>query len=455
MSNTEGFAPTGPPQSTLRAVLGATVAGTAMEWYDFYLYATASALVFGEVFFPHLGPVAGTIASFGTFAAGFLIRPLGGIYFGHLGDKIGRKRVLVITLVLMGVATTLIGLVPGASTIGVAAPILLTALRLLQGFGAGAEYAGAVIMTAEYSPAARRGFYSAIPYCGVSIGLFISTGILALVQRLPEEQMLAWGWRIPFLASALIAGFGLFMRFKILETPVFEELQKEHAIVRVPFRELWRNSRRALIACWGARLGDNSLAYIFESFVVVYVTKALDLPNSYILNGLLIASVISLLTVPVFGAMSDWVGRRPVYAGGALASAAFAAPFFLLLQTESRWVIWLTLIVASAFLKGAMTGAQAIFFVELFPARYRYSGFAIGREVTSPIAGGLTPLVATSLFAATGSVWSVVLYLIVLCAITAGSVLSVPETRQRPLGPNEQHKSSDEVPPPSRSDTLR
>lgn len=414
--------------SSLRSVLGASVAGTAMEWYDFYLYATASALVFSKVFFPSLSDVAGTIASFGTFAAGFFIRPLGGIFFGYLGDRIGRKNVLLITLSLMGVATTLIGVLPGYSTLGVVAPALLILLRLLQGFGAGAEYAGAVIMTAEYAPAGKRGFYSAIPYVGVSIGLLVSTGALALVTTLPQQQLLTWGWRIPFLLSALIVVVGLYMRFRILETPVFEELKKSQEVIKVPFKELWRYSKRSLLACWGARLGDNSLAYIFESFVVVYITKALGLPERLILNGLVLAAAITIVTTPAFGALADRVGRRPVYAGGAIASAVFAYPFYMLMNTENRIVIWAALIVAVAGFKSAMTGAQAVFFVELFPARYRYSGFAIGREVTSPIAGGLTPLIATGLFAATGAIWPVALYVFLLCAITAGSVLSVPET---------------------------
>ncbi|MGH3342483.1 MAG: MFS transporter [Carbonactinosporaceae bacterium] len=419
--------------SSLRAVLAATVAGTAMEWYDFYLYATASALVFDKIFFPNLDPIIGTIASFGTFAAGFFIRPLGGIYFGQLGDKIGRRNVLVITLLLMGVATTLIGLVPNYATIGLAAPILLTLFRLLQGFGAGAEYAGAVIMAAEYSPKPKRGFYSAIPYVGVSIGLLASTGLLALVSSLPEEQMLSWGWRIPFLLSALIAGVGLYIRFRVLETPVFDEVKKRHDVIRVPLKELWLKSKRPLLACWGARLGDNSLAYIFESFVIVYVTKTLGLPEDLILNGLMIAAFIQIVTVPAFGALTDRIGRRPVYAGGAIASAAFAYPFYLLMDTENRLIIWAALIVAAAGFKSAMTGAQAIFFAELFPARYRYSGFAIGREVTSPIAGGLTPLITTSIYAATGEIWPVALYVVGLCVITAGSVLAVPETYRTSL----------------------
>lgn len=378
--------------------------------------------------------MAGTIAAFGTFAAGFLIRPLGGIVFGHLGDRIGRKTVLSLTLILMGVASTLIGVVPSYAAIGAAAPILLTLLRLVQGFGAGAEYAGAVITTAENSPTKRRGFYTALPYTGVSIGLLISTAAMSAVSNLPDEALMSWGWRIPFLASAVIAIVGIFLRFRLLETPVFEEAKKHGALTKVPFVELWKHSRRELLCCWGARLGDNSLAYSFESFVVVYVTTTLGLPKQMILNGVFVAGIVAIVTVPLFGAVSDRVGRRIVYAGGAIASAAFAFPFFFLMDTESTVLIWLAVIVAAGVFKSAMTGAQAVFFVELFPARYRYSGFAIGREVTSPIAGGLTPLAATALFAAVGAVWPVALYLMALCAITAASVLLAPETRKAELG---------------------
>lgn len=425
----------------LRSVIAASVSGTAMEWYDFYLYATAAAFVFNKLFFPQFDPLVGTMASFATFAAGFFVRPLGGIVFGHLGDKIGRKNVLIMTLLLMGGATTLIGLLPTYSTIGIAAPILLLLLRMAQGFGAGAEYGGAVLMAAEYAPQRRRGMYAAMPYSGVAIGLMLSTGIMALFSMLPNEQFLAWGWRVPFLLSIAVVFVGLFLRLRILETPVFEEVKEAQEVVRAPIAEVWRTSKRSLFCAWGARMGDNSIAYIFEAFVIVYVTQQLGLPERMILTGLFIAGGLQFFTVPAFGALSDRLGRRPVYAGGAIASALFAFPFFWLMDTESKILIWLALIIATAAFKAAMTGAQAIFFAELFPAHIRYSGFALAREVTSPIAGGIAPLVATALLVwSGGEPWPVALYVFVLCAITAVSVFLAPETYRRDMFPEAESR---------------
>lgn len=416
-----------------KTLLGAIV-GTTVEWYDFYLYATAAATIFNKVFFPTYSALTGTLLAYATFAVGFFVRPIGSIVFGRLGDRIGRKRVLVATLLLMGLSTTLMGLLPTYAQIGIWAPLLLVLLRITQGLGSGAEYAGAVLMAVEYAPREKRGLYGSIPYMGVAAGLLLSLAAFSLASLLSARRFEAWGWRLPFLASSLVVVCGIWLRTSLKETPVFSEMAKRGRISRSPIREVFRVARRPLLCAWGARIGDNSLAYVYESFVIVYCTQQLMLPRSEIIAALMFSSATQFVTVPLFGWLSDQVGRKPVYLAGALLSAVFVFPFFALLQTRSRWAIYAALFIVSGIGKTLMTSAQSPWLAEMFPARVRYTGFALAREVTSPISGGIAPLIATALLAAdAGSPRLVSLYVAALGAITAVSVMLGPETRGRDL----------------------
>lgn len=423
------LAQTPETRRAVRTALGSAIVGTAVEWYDFYLYATAAAAIFNKLFFPHLSPFAGTMMAYGTALIGFVVRPLGAVFFGHFGDRIGRKRVLVTTLLLMGGATTLMGALPTEAAVGVWAPILLTILRALQGFGAGAEYAGAVLVAIEYAPRRHQGLYGAIPYMGVAAGLLLATSVFGAVSSLPQDAFMTWGWRVPFLLSAGVMIFGLVLRSQLGETPVFEELERLGHQAKRPIAEVFRLCRREIICAWGARIGDNSLAYIYEAFVIVYWVQDRNLPKAGILGALAIASAVQFVTVPLFGALSDRIGRRTVYVAGAVLSGALVFPFFWAMDTGSTAWATLALVVASSGAKTMMTAAQGPWFAALFPARLRYSGFAIAREVTSPLAGGLAPIVATGLLAANqGSPTLVCFYVIGLAALTTTSLLLAPST---------------------------
>ena len=364
-------------QTSITQVAIASFIGTAIEWYDFFLYGTAAALIFNKLFFPTFDPLSGTLAAFGTYAVGFVARPLGGIVFGHYGDKVGRKAMLSLTLLLMGVATFCIGLLPTYATIGPWAPVLLIFLRILQGFGVGGEWGGAVLMAVEHAPAGRRGFYGSWPQVGVPAGLLLSTSAFSVVSMLPEEQLLSWGWRVPFLLSLLLVGVGVFIRLRIAETPAFNRVQETGAVVRIPLLDALRSHPRNILLAMGARLAENGVFYIYSVFVLVYVTEQLKLPRSMALNGVLLATAGELISIPAFGALSDRIGRRPVYMGGAAFSALFAFPFFWLIDTQHSTLVWLAIVLGLAIGHGAMYGPQASFFSELFGARVRYSGASL------------------------------------------------------------------------------
>ena len=384
----------------MRTTMLSAIVGTAVEWYDFYLYATAAAVIFNKIFFPSYSRLVGTLLAYSTFAIGFFVRPVGGVIFGRLGDRIGRKRVLVITLLLMGGSTTAMGLLPTYSQVGIWAPILLAVLRALQGFGSGAEYAGAVLMSIEYAPANKRGLFGAIPYIGVAAGLLLSLGSFSWASTLSPTQFDAWGWRIPFLLSSLVVAFGLLLRSTLRETPVFDLLKRQGQISTSPVRDLFIVARRQIFCAWGARLGDNSLAYIYESFVIVYTTQQLGIPKSRIMGALMVSAAAQFVTVPFFGWVSDKVGRKPVYLGGAVLSGLFVFPFFAMLRAQSTFMLYTAVFAVSAVAKIMMTSAQSAWFAEMFPSRLRYTGFTLAREVTSPISGGIAPIIATALLAA-------------------------------------------------------
>jgi MFS transporter, MHS family, shikimate and dehydroshikimate transport protein len=419
---------------SLRRVVLASFIGTAIEWYDYFLYGTAAAVVFNELFFPNFDRAAGTMAAFATFSVGFFARPLGGVIFGHFGDKLGRKSMLVITLVLMGVSTFLVGLLPSYATIGVAAPILLVVLRFIQGIGVGGEWGGAVLMAVEHSPRAKRGLAASWPQAGVPAGSLLSTGVFAAFAMLPREQFLSWGWRCPFLLGILLVAVGLFIRLQVMETPVFAKLQKADKVARIPILEVLRAHPRNVILAIGARFAENVSFYIFTVFVLTYTTAQLKLEKGVAFTGLLIASGIEFFTIPAFGALSDRLGRRPVYLIGALLLGLFAFPFFWLVDTRTGWGIGLALAVGLAGAHAAMYGPQAAFFSELFGSNVRYSGASLGYQLASPIAGGLAPLIAAALLKWSGGApWPVALYLVAASAITLISVYLAAETSNTDL----------------------
>jgi metabolite-proton symporter len=407
----------------------ASAVGSALEWYDFFIYGTAAALVFGQIFFPKSDPTIGTLLAFASFGVGFIARPFGGLVFGHLGDRIGRKPVLVITLIMVGAGTFLIGLLPTYDSIGVWAPIMLVALRLVQGFGAGAEYGGAVIMAVEHAPPGKRGWFGSFAPLGVTVGLLLANGVFALFAALPQEDFLSWGWRVPFLLSIVLVLVGFYIRYRVSETPVFSEIAAKNAAARSPVIEAVKRHPREFLVVIGARLAENGLGYLFPVFALNYMTQQLHLPKTMVLEGNMLAYTVQLLTIPFFSVLSDRVGRRPVYIGGALFSAAFAFPFFMLIGTQSQPLIYIALILGISVGVAAMFGPQAAYFAELFGARLRYSGFAFARELGSILAGGPAPFIATALLLyAGGTPWLVAGYFVLLSLITALAVYLGPET---------------------------
>ena len=430
----EATAPAPAPQGLGRVAFAAAV-GSALEWYDFFLYGTAAALVFNQLFFPKFDPTVGTLAAFASFGVGFVARPFGGLFFGHIGDRWGRQPVLVATLLLVGIGTFLIGCLPSYATIGWWAPTLLVLLRLVQGFGAGAEYGGAVILAVEYAPSARRGLFGSWAPLGVVVGNLLAAGVFALVSQLPKDQFLAWGWRIPFLLSIVLVAIGLFIRFRVAETPVFAEAKRTRPTLKTPVWHAIRHHPKSFLVVIGARLAENGLGYLFPVFGLGYVVNTLHLARSVGLTGVILGNAAELFGVVFFSWLSDHVGRRPVYMAGALFSAVFAFPFFLLVDTKDPALIVVAFVLIMGIGGGAMFGPQAAYFAELFGPRLRYSGFAFARELGSILAGGPAPFLSALLVAwLKGAPWGVACYVIVLSLITAVSVWWGPETVRADIG---------------------
>jgi MFS family permease len=413
----------------LRHVMLAAAIGSALEWYDFFIYGAASALVFGPLFFPRFDPAAGTLASFATFAVGFLARPFGGLFFGHFGDRWGRKPMLVATLLLVGGSTFAIGLLPTYAQAGIWAPVLLLLLRLLQGFGAGAEYGGAVVMSVEFAPPGRRGLYGAFAPMGTTAGNALAGGVFWAVSWWFKDDLLAWGWRIPFLVSLLLLALGVWIRARVSETPVFLAARRARAPLKLPALEAIRQSPRNFLVVVGARLAENALGYLYPVFGLSYIINTLHMPRQTAIIGVIAGNVALVCGLVFFAGLSDRIGRRPVYIFGALFSAACAFPFFLAVNTRQPLLIDLAFVIEMGIGSGAMFGPQAVYFAELFGPRLRYSGFAFARELGSIIAGGPAPLIAAALVAAfAGAPWGVACYVVALSLITAFAVWCGPET---------------------------
>jgi MFS transporter, MHS family, shikimate and dehydroshikimate transport protein len=427
---------------SIKSVVAASFIGTTIEWYDFFLYGTAAALVFGDLFFPNAEPLIGTLLAFSTYAVGFAARPLGGIVFGHYGDRIGRKAMLVASLLIMGVATFLIGCLPTYSSIGILAPILLVVLRFAQGIGVGGEWGGAVLMSVEHAPKGRRGFFGSWPQMGVPAGLLLSTLVFKLVQgNTTEAAFASWGWRVPFLASAILVIVGLVIRLKIMESPAFERIKETATEAKKPIVDVVRKYPRDVLTAMGMRVAENGCFYILTVFVLAYGEDELGLEKDTMLNGVIIAAAIGLITVPLWGALSDRLGRRPLYLAGALVTTLWAFPLFGLINTESPILIWLSIAIGVNLGHDLMYGPQAAYFSELFGTRVRYSGASLGYQLASVFAGGFAPLIATALLAANGGDPTLVaLYMMGMGLISVVATLYASETYQKDVFEDEQEE---------------
>lgn len=420
-----------------RATLASSI-GSALEYFDFALYGLFTALIFNKLFFSNLDPAMGTVAAFASFGVGFVARPFGGLFFGTIGDRIGRKWVLVVTILLMGGATTLIGVLPTYEAIGIWAPILLTALRLLQGFGAGAEQAGATVLMAEYAPVKRRGFFSALPFIGIQLGTLLAGVVFSALSLMPEEAFLAWGWRIPFLLSFVLILVALFVRARLRETPTFVELEKhedtEHAH---PMRAVFSKGMPGVMAGIGLRMAENGGSYLFQSVALAFAVAVVSdgsVSKSVITWGVSVGSLIGCFSIPLTGALSDRVGRKPVYRAGAVFMLAYSFPAWWMLSLGIDWLDVIVIAIGIGVAVNTMLGPQCAMLPELFGNRNRYLGVAMAREISAVLAGGLAGILGTWLMAMTGNNWVVMaLYLATLAAITTASTFLVPETKGRDL----------------------
>ncbi len=411
----------------------ASLIGTTIEWYDFFIYGTAAALVFNKLFFPKMDPMTGTLAAFATYAVGFGARPLGGLVFGHYGDRIGRKVMLYLTLLIMGIATFAIGCLPSYDSVGIWAPVLLIVCRLFQGFALGGEWGGAVLMSVEYAPDNRRGFYGSWPQLGAPLGLVLGTLVFSTIAAfVSDADFMDWGWRVPFLISIVLVVVGLYIRGRIAESPQFQRIKDKKQEAKAPIIESIKNHPKEILLAMGARFAENGFFYIYAVFVMMYGTQALGMPRQTILNGVMIAATIEVLTITMWGLLSDYIGRRPVYIFGAVFSAIMSFPLFYLMGTKVDYLAWIGIVLGLAVGHAAMYGPQASFLSEMFGTKVRYSGVSLGYNLASIFAGALSPLIGTWLLITfKPDTWPISVYMICLALITVVAVYFATESHKR------------------------
>ena len=420
--------------TSIGTIAFASAIGTTIEWYDFFLFGVVTPLVFNKLFFPNFDPLVGTLLAYTTFFVGFISRPVGGIIFGHYGDRIGRKTVLVLTILIMGIATFLIGLLPTYASVGIWAPIMLLFLRVFQGIGIGGEWGGAVLMAVEHSPTGRRGFYGSWPQIGVPAGLLLSSGMVYLLSYLPEADFFSWGWRIAFLISAALVAVGLYIRLKIMETPAFARIQESKKVVHVPFFELWRTHGKNTLFGLGARYIEGVTFNIFGVFIVGYIAGTLGLPRQTALAGVMIASAIMIIMLPIYGNLSDRIGRRRMFAVAGLLIGILSFPAFWLMQSKDPLLIWIAIAVPFAIVYPAVYGPQAALFSELFDTRVRYTGISFVYQFSGIYASGLTPIIATALLPmGNNQPWLICAYVLAVSVISALSVFAMTEAHKRDM----------------------
>ena len=425
MSNTSASVAKPAATSPLRVAMASFI-GTTVEYYDFFIYGTAAALVFPTLFFPDVSPAIGILLSFATFGVGFLARPLGGIVFGHFGDRVGRKQMLVISLVGMGSATVLMGLLPGYAQIGIAAPILLTLLRLVQGFAVGGEWGGATLMAVEHAPTAKKGFFGSFSQMGAPAGTSVATLAFFAVSQLPDEQFLSWGWRLPFLFSAVLIVIGLFIRLSLAESPDFAEVKAQSAVVRMPIAEAFRKHWKEILLIAGTYLSQGVFAYICMAYLVSYGTTIAGISRTFALAGVFVAGIVAVILYPVFGALSDTFGRKTMYLLGAVAMGVVIAPAFALINTGNPWLFMAAQVLVFGIAMAPAAGVTGSLFTMVFDADVRYSGVSIGYTLSQVVGSAFAPTIATALYASTESSTSIVAYLLVVSAISVVSVILLP-----------------------------
>lgn len=416
---------------TRRRALVASLTGSSIEWFDYFLYGTAAALVFNKLFFPNFDPVVGLLLAYLSFSLTFFIRPIGGVLFAHIGDRIGRKKTLVITLSLMGGATVLIGCLPTYEHIGVWAPILLILLRVIQGLGIGGEWGGALLLAYEYAPANRKGLFGSVPQVGVTLGMLLATMAVSLMAMLPEEDFLSWGWRVPFVLSAGLVFLGLWIRHGLDETPDFKKAKASGNVSKMPVVETLRNHWREVLIAAGLKVVETAPFYIFSTFVVSYAVNNLGYQKVSALNAVMIGALVASLMIPVMGWLSDRIGRKRVYIGGILAIALFIVPYFMLLDTRTQWGITVATVIGFGVLWAPVTAVLGTLSSEIFSTRVRYTGITLGYQLGAALAGGTAPLIATWLLSEYKGDWlSVALYMLATVAISLVAILSVGKRRQ-------------------------
>ena len=422
-------------EKTIRKVVLAAVVGATIEWYDFLLYGVVAGIVFNKLFFPAGDPVVATLLAYSTFAAGFITRPLGGLIFGHFGDKIGRKSMLVITLMIMGVSTFLIGLVPTYAQIGIGAPLLLLLLRVFQGIGLGGEWGGAVLMAYEYAPKEKRGYYASLPQIGLALGVCLASGVVALLSSLlTDAQFLAWGWRVAFLISGVLVAVGLYIRLSIQETPEFTAIKERNAALQIPFLDLIKRYPGNILKGMGARYIDGVFFNVFAVFSISYLTSTIKISRTDALIGVMAAAFVMCFTIPYFGALSDRIGRTKVYFWGSLVVALSSFPAFWLITHSSgnMLLIWLAIIIPFGILYAAVYAPEAALFCDLFDAKVRYSGISFVYQFSGIFASGITPIIATALLkSGGGEPWQICMYVLFAGVVSAASAAAIGASARR------------------------